>query len=148
MSEYNAARGALVRLTGFDDLPIGAERWVAAAQLIGSWARWRAWLDSAAGVEAKLKAIGELERIGESHPEWYLMVPIFVDPSPVVVRAAYRALLAHVHSEPPDERARRLWPTFPRVDAEALDAAGLRTLRERLDAWWKEWCAARPAPAR
>ncbi len=144
VQEYNAVRGALVRLTGYDDLEIGAERWVAGAGLEASRQRWRAWLAGPAGVGRKVEAIRSLEATGETHPEWYLIVLVFVDPSLEVVRAAYAGLRARAElpGEDPrvsDARGRALWPRFPRAEPAALTPESLAPLRQQLKAWWTEW---------
>lgn len=145
VQEYNAARGALVSLTGYDDVEIGGERWIPAAGLVASRERWRAWLATPPGVERKLRAITDLEATGETHPEWYLIVLVFVDPSLEVVRAAYGALLARSRQLTDDPRGQALWPRFPRADPGTLTAEGLTPLRQQLKSWWTEWVSQRPA---
>jgi len=148
VEEYNAGRAALVRITGHDDLPADAtERWVGAAGLEASWKAWEAWLDTPAGVEMKLKAIDDLIRTGETHPDWYLVLKIF-DNSPQVAGAAYRALKGVSTKPTTDPVAAKMWPQFPSATDADLTPQGLKGLQERVKVWWRAWLAERHAESK
>jgi tetratricopeptide (TPR) repeat protein len=141
VAQYNAGRTALAKITRFDDLPAGTT-WVEAAGLTASWERWRAWLASPDGVRAKLKAIEDLQRVREPHPEWYLLVMMY-DPDLQVLEAAHRALVERAKAPTEDPVAKRLWPQFPPVGPQGYTAAGAADLRQRVKAWWSAWLAER-----
>jgi Flp pilus assembly protein TadD len=159
VAEYNAARLALVALTGFDDVPIGAPRWIPASGLVASWAAWRTWLASPDGVRMKLRAIEDLVRTGESHPEWYLLLMVW-DPSPEVAKAAYDVLLVRSSQPSDDAVAKKFWPTFPRLTTKAGEREltleeSIADVKARIQTWWEGWLSARrgeseapPAPAK
>lgn len=147
VQEYNAARAALVRLTGWDDVEVGEERWVPAAGLAASWARWTGWLESAEGTQAKLRGIRDVLATGETHPEWYLLVMTY-DKAPEVATAAYRALEERSRMPSEDPVARALWPEFPKAAETDLTPEGLPGLRARIKTWWERWLAQRQAQGR
>jgi hypothetical protein len=147
VQEYNAARRAYVRMTGFDDLEVGATPWVPAAGLEASRTRWDEWFSSPAGVAFLKKAIDDMVRTGESHPEWYFVYQIYM-PRPEAARAAYDALLARSTQPHKDPTAERLYPTFPvlrtEVDGKTLSSAeSFADAVQRLKAWWREWTQVR-----
>ncbi len=145
VDEYNAARAALVKITTHDDLPLEAPtRWVEAADLEASWKRWESWLVSPEGIDAKLAAIEDLIRTGETHPEWYLLIQVY-DDAPQVAAAAYRALLGVSKKPATDPVAVKLWPRFPPATDADLTREGLPGLRERVKVWWTAWLAERRA---
>jgi hypothetical protein len=141
-----------VHLTGFDDVEIGAARWVPAAGVTASWAKWKAWLASPDGVRMKLKAVADLLDTGETHPEWYLLMMVW-DDSPEVARAAYDRLLERSLQPTDDPVGKQFWPTFPRLATQGSDgrawtiAESLTDLKKRIGAWWAAWRAARDREA-
>jgi tetratricopeptide (TPR) repeat protein len=141
VAQYNAGRTALAKITRFDDLPAGTT-WVEAPGLAASWERWRTWLASPDGVRAKLRAIEDLERVREPHPEWYLLVMMY-DPDVQVVEAAHRALVLRAKAPTDDPVGKRLWPQFPQVGADGYTPASVGDLRQRVKAWWSAWLAER-----
>jgi tetratricopeptide (TPR) repeat protein len=147
VQEYNAARLALVELTRFDDVEIGAPRWIPAAGLAASRKRWETWFASPDGVLAKRKGIEDLGRTGETHPEWYLLLMVW-DASPEVAKAAYDALLERSTQPTDDPVAKRFWPSFPRWSTRAGERdltpeESLADVKVRIKAWWTEWLTAR-----
>lgn len=142
VAEFNAGRAALVAITRHDDLPVGAPAWVEAAGMEASWKRWEAWLASADGVQAKRRAIDDLVKTGEPHPEWYLILQVW-DADAGVALAAYDALAAAGQRPSDDAVAQRMWPSFPRATEAERSLAGLPGLRARLHAWWAQWLAQR-----
>lgn len=146
VAEFNAGRAALVAITRHDDLPVGAPGWVEAPGMEASWKRWEAWLATPEGVEAKLRAIDDLVKTGEPHPEWYLILQVW-DEDPRVALAAYDALAAAGRRGSDDPVAQRMWPSFPQARAEERSVQGLPGLRARLHAWWAQWLAQRRGEA-
>ncbi|MFM8385580.1 MAG: tetratricopeptide repeat protein [Planctomycetia bacterium] len=154
VAEFNAGRAALVRITGHDDLPVGAPSWVEAPAMEASWARWESWLASPEGVQAKRRAIDDLVKTGEPHPEWYLILQVW-DADPGVALAAYdalaaagaRATAAAGAGGANDPVAQRMWPSFPQATDAERRPEGLDALRKRLHAWWAQWLAQRRGEA-
>lgn len=147
VQEFNAARRAYALITGFDDLEVGASPWVLAPGLEASRKRWDEWFASPAGVVFLKKAIDDMVRTGETHPEWYYIYAIYVS-RPEVARAAYEALLARSTQPHKDTTAQRLYPTFPQmrttVDGKALSPEeSLADVVKRLKVWWLEWTEVR-----
>jgi tetratricopeptide (TPR) repeat protein len=140
--EYNAGRATLASLARHDDRPVGEPTWVAADGLSQSWAHWLAWLDGPDGVELKLRAIDDLARVGESRPEFLLLLRV-LDRNPKVVRTAHEALVAHFKKPSADPVVQRLGPTLPALTEADLKPEGREGLKARMLAWWSTWLAER-----
>jgi Flp pilus assembly protein TadD len=148
LGEFNAMRAALARLAGLADSAGGPEAWVPAERAAEVLAEWPAILASPAGVEARLRAIAEMERLEELHPERYLVARV-LDVEPEVARAAYQALLRHAERIDPSDADAAAWGRFPRQGEGGLMAAGLPATQEKVRLWWEAWRAAdRPEAGR
>jgi tetratricopeptide (TPR) repeat protein len=146
IEEFNAVRLALGALTGFRDVPIGADPWVPEEGRAAAVLEWKRWFATPEGVAARVRAIEDLEATGEPHPEWYLVVQIVrEDESPRVVRASHAVLERHARKPAEDPVARKMLPLFPAATEQDFAPEGLKGLRARVLSWWKAWLVERKA---
>jgi hypothetical protein len=146
LREYNAARVALVAVTGHDDVPGAKEAWVAAADAAAVRDGWAEWFRTPPGVEVLLDGIRDLQRIGEIFPQRYL-VDFMSEPSFEVAKASYQALLERSKGPPKGvtETAleTKMWPRFPRVATSDVTPESLPGIRDAVTAWWGQYRALR-----
>jgi tetratricopeptide (TPR) repeat protein len=144
LAELSAVRAALTAITGFRDLAAGESIRTAdeAAAVREAWRRWRL---SDTSAPAKLAAIRQLMALSsEAYLERYL-VDFVQDGSFEVMREAYLVLRGAVSRPGNDTIQKKLFPNFPRVEDAEVTRANMRTLQQRVSAWWSEWVAERRA---
>jgi hypothetical protein len=140
-SEFNAARLALVRLTGHVDVPGAGEAWLPKDQHEDARDDWTIWFRSEEGVKALRGAVADLERLREMFPERHL-VELMFEPSFELAADAYRAL--RKRSEGPPEgreenpRMKKWWPRFPRMQDADVTPQSLGGLRSAVKQWWAD----------
>ncbi len=139
--EFNAVRLALREYAEFQDQPISAPQWVTLDRATEVRERWRAFLDTSAGVELKMRAIDAFLEVDEPQPERTLTLRIF-DKSPKVALAAYATTLRHADrlaATEAEELAfyRERWATFPRVEASLRTPEGLPEIRKQVRGWYE-----------
>ncbi len=143
--KINAARGALIQLTGRPDAMGGDGVWIPADRLAAMRLDWQQWLAGPAGVRARLAAIHDMGERGEDRPHVYLIEDV-QDPHAEVARAAYGVILHRAQEDPGKDKdavAAAMWPRFPRFEPSALEGAGLAKMQKAVEAWWDAWLAAR-----
>jgi tetratricopeptide (TPR) repeat protein len=143
--EYNAARGALRRLTGHQDLPPGAPDWVDLEHAAANRQAWLDWMDSPEGVQKLLQgvqALGTYEKVDPRWPLRYLLI-LVTETKPKAVPAAvalmsYRVLHDRIAALPDAKRAADpWWKDFPLWGADRVDAQHLPALRTALLDWFE-----------
>jgi tetratricopeptide (TPR) repeat protein len=142
--EYESVRAALTRLTGHRDLPPGRSAVGSRDDLQASREAWRRWRLSDESVVVKLAAIRQLAEVGETAPERFLY-DLVQDPTFDVMRAAYVQMRTAVARPPRDPVERKVFPRFPVVPDADVTRASMRTIQDRVRAWWGEWVAERRA---
>ncbi|MGE0191351.1 MAG: tetratricopeptide repeat protein [Planctomycetota bacterium] len=150
--EYNAARVALVKLTGHEDLPATAARWVPLADASAHRDTWTDWFDGPEGQVAVLRALDDLERAAavEQPPYgplvWchrYIFASCFPPSPEPVARRAYEVLRAALptgdpkEAEAADPTGHSIFADFPRWTDAELDALGTAKRAEALRTWWR-----------
>ncbi|MHC5010553.1 MAG: tetratricopeptide repeat protein [Planctomycetota bacterium] len=141
--EFNAARAALVRLTDFRDSAGGADDWVKGMQARAVRAEWEAWLGTEEGVDRRLKAIADLEAMGDLHLERYLIDQV-LDENIAIARSAFLIMNRKAGREEA-QAENPAWRNFPRVETDGLTRQNLPEMQSAVRAWWDEWLAAEDA---
>ncbi len=143
--EYNAARLALVKLTGRNDIANGEKARLPLSGAEANRNAWLAWMDSKAGVKLRLEALEDLGRISDVGPRWQLRYVLtdVIQASPAVPAAialkSYEVLRDRVLAVPAELREKDpWWRTFPVHTDAKLNAAGLVEVRRSMLAWWNE----------
>jgi tetratricopeptide (TPR) repeat protein len=131
VQEYNAARVALRRRTGFRDTPPMSSETVVLEDLADNQRRWIAYFATSVGRSALIEAIRAVPDTGDPSPQWLLWQPIVQIEHVDVLRAAYGVLRAHAAAavKGDDATQRRLWSGFPQFEEAAITAesrAGVR----------------------
>jgi tetratricopeptide (TPR) repeat protein len=145
VQEFNAARAALCTLTGHHDRFGGPETWLRAADVPQARDDWTRWLATPDGRHARLLGIHDLVRIGDLHPELFVLDEV-LDADPEIARAAYGAMRTRAAVPSSEPVAARMWPRFPHFeDAELADPARLDAMRAAVTTWWKAWRKEREA---
>jgi hypothetical protein len=142
-AEHEAIRSALSRIVGFEDRPKGSPV-LRPEDVDASREAWRRWNLSDASVPAKLAALEEFPTLPEPLPERYL-VDFVADPSFDVMRAGYLALRKVASRPATDPVSTKLLPRFPRYEDSQVTRGSMRTVQDRVRAWWDEWHAERRA---
>ncbi len=137
VQEYNAARVALRRRTGFRDTPPMSSETVALEDLPGNQQKWIGYFDSGVGRAVLIEAINALPETGDPSPQWLLWQPIVQIEHHDVLRAAYRVLRAHASAaaKGDDVTQRRLWKDFPQFEESAITAETRTTIRDKVQAF-------------
>lgn len=140
VQEMNAARIALMNVTGHQDIFGTAEVWIDAKKLAPMVDDWRVWLRTKEGVMARLRAIKDLEAQNERRPHLYVIEDITdAQESPEISFAAYKVLRARSKKESEEAVAKAMWPRFPRYEDAQLTPANLERIRKEVNAWWNAW---------
>jgi hypothetical protein len=146
VAEYQSVRAALTLVTGFSDLPPGVTAVTTAEGVAASREAWRRWYLSDASADIKLRSIDALVAAGkqEPSPERHLL-RLVLDPDYRVMRSAYRAMrdAVAVGGETPPEK--RVFPHFPSVRDDEVTRASMRSIQDRVNAWWAEFVGERRA---
>ena len=132
--EYNAARVALRRRTGFRDTPPMSSESVPLAELAANQRKWITYFASAVGRATLIEAIDALAATGDPSPQWLLWQPIVQIEDHTVVRAAYRVLRKHADAAAAgnDAAQRRLWKDFPKFEEAAITKESRADVRDTL----------------
>jgi Flp pilus assembly protein TadD len=143
-AEYESVRQSLARLAEFDDragVPVGC-----AADVASSREAWRVWRLEDASSDVRLAAVRQFVTLDETGPERYL-VEFVLDPTYEVMRESYVALRNAAARPPPkdDPLAVKMMPRFPRVPDAEVTRPSMRTIQDRVRAWWTEWLTERRA---
>ncbi len=140
--EMNAARAALIGITGRLDERGGPDVWVAAPDVAAMRAAWQVWLAAPDGIHQRLKGILDLDTQGEEYPEIYLIEDA-MDTSPDIARAAYRVMRHRAEREGPEAPATSIWAKFPRIaDDDLAKDDTLPRMRGAVKTWWDAWVKA------
>ncbi len=142
--EYQVVRAALARLTGYADLPPGLEAVSTPAEVAASREAWRRWRLSEASTDLKLRAIRQMIEYKELYAERFLY-DFVLDPTFEVMAEGYRQMREAVRREGRDAVEKKVFPRFPSVPDAEVTRASMRTLQERVGAWWADWIAERRA---
>ncbi len=150
--EYNAARLALVALTGRQDLPVSAPRWVPFEQAEAHRDGWTAWFDGPEGTRAIVAALDDLDRavrvekppFGPARWCHHFAFSLCFQPWPrEVALRAYRVLrdalppTIGAAEETVDPRHARLFADFPRWSDEELASMSAIAVDSGLRTWWR-----------
>lgn len=138
----NAARTAMVKLTGRSDRFGGLDAWVAPESVADARTDWGEWLASPEGVHARLGGIADLVQHGDTNPHMHLVEDVS-DPDLRIARAAYLALLRRSKLPSDEDVAATMWPRFPVFEESDLTPEGLGRVRGAVNRWWNEWRALR-----
>ncbi len=142
--EYEVVRSALARLTGFIDLPPGQAGVSTPAEVAASREAWRRWRLSDDSKDVKLRAIAQMIEFKEMYAERFLY-DFVLDPSFEVMSEAYRRMRDAVRREGRDPVEKKVFPKFPAVPDAEVTRPAMRSLQERVAAWWADWIAERRA---
>lgn len=138
LAEINAARRAVIQITGHYDAFGGPDAWVKAEDAARMRAAWIEWLAAPEGVHHRLRAIADLEAQADLRPELHLLEDVS-DPDLGIAKAAYGVLLARSKLPSDDEVAAAMWPRFPVFPESEQTLEGFGRIRAAVNAWWEQW---------
>ncbi len=144
VSEYQSVRAALSDITGYVDLPAGTKAVATAADVAASRESWRRWRLSDASDPIKRAAVQQLIEYREQSAERFLY-DFVLDPSFGVMSEAYRAMRNALARTPRDPVEGKTFPLFPSVPDADVTRANMRSLQDRVVAWWTNFVSERRA---
>ena len=125
-------------------MPRGQDTITTPAEMAASREAWRRWRLSDESKDQKLRAIRQMIEFKEMYAERFLY-DFVLDPSFDVMAEAYRQMRDAVRREGRDPVEKKVFPKFPAVPDAEVTRASMRTLQERVAAWWADWIAERRA---
>ena len=135
LQELSAVRAALSAIARWRDLPPAEDQVTTEAQAAAVREAWRRWQVSDASTEVKLAAVRQLRAVDRGTSEMYFY-NFVEDPTFEVMRQAYAAMREAVSREPQDSAERKVFPLFPAVADADVTRPNMRSIQDRVAAWW------------